>query len=158
MDVSGIAFLSSFVDPTWTTWSTVWSAIGAIGTLAAFGAILYAVRQIKFEAWTHIQDKWNNKEQYRLRKALFERRETKNRNWTTGEIEDAKNVCGRMDELARLVKFTSRKEIIEIWHVPVAKLWDVLEEIVMKERVNHPLKWEGFERLAKDCVKRWKKH
>jgi hypothetical protein len=128
-----------------------------MGTLAAFGAILYAVRQIKFEAWTHIQAKWNDKEQYRLRKALFERRENKNRNWTADEIEDAKNVCGRMDELARLVNFTSRREIIKIWHVPVAKLWDVLEEIVVKERVNHPLKWEGFERLARDCAKRRKK-
>jgi hypothetical protein len=59
-----------------------------------------------------------------------------------------------VDELARLAKFADRKEIIEIWHIPISKLWDVLEEIVVKERANHPSKWDAFESLAKDCVKR----
>ena len=147
--------LSSIIDPTWTSWSTIWSAISAMGTVAAFVAILYAVRQLKFDAWIQIQEKWNDADQRKLRKAIFERREnTNNTVWTPEQLEDANNVCGRMDELARLVKFTNRKEIIEIWHIPISKLWDVLEEIVEKERSNHQSKWDAFERLAKDCVKR----
>ena len=49
---------------------------------------------------------------------------------------------------------SEQKEIIEIWHIPMSKLWDVYEEIVRKERSNHPSKWDAFERLGKDCVKR----
>lgn len=155
MDITKLEMLSSFIDPTWTSWSTIWSAIGAIGTLAASGAILYAARQLQFDAWIHIQDKWNDPVQRELRKTIFERREDNTKtDWKPDELKDANNVCGRMDEFARLVKFTNRKDIIEIWHIPISKLWDVLEEIVNKERLKHPSKWDAFESLAKDCLKR----
>src|SRR5256885_16136346 len=107
MDATQAAILSNIIDPTWTSWSTIWSAISALGTVAALAAILYAVRQLKFDAWIKIQEKWNDLNQYNLRKELFERRDKGEKDWTPDQIEAAKNVCGRMDEFARLVKFTN---------------------------------------------------
>ena len=158
MNITETACLASFFNPTWTSWSTIWYAISALGTLFAASMIFIASNQLKFNAWIQIQDKWNNPEQRKLRKAIFERRERGETIWTDDQIEDAKNVCGRMDEFARLVnKFSDEKEIIEIWYVPISKLWDVLEEIVVKERVIHRLKWDAFESLATKCLKRRKR-
>jgi hypothetical protein len=81
--------LSSIIDPAWS-WSTIWSAISAMGTLAAVLAILYAARQLRFDAWIQIQDKWNDEDQRKLRKAIYERRENNNTSWTPKELEDAK--------------------------------------------------------------------
>src|SRR5688572_27616214 len=136
-----------WLDPSTWDWATIWAALQVIGTFAASAAIFSAANQLRFNVWLELQKKWNNPKQRRLRKALFERRERGDAPWTVQEKEDAKDVCGRMDEFARLLKFTKRKEIVEIWYVPVSKLWDVVRPIVREEQQKHPDKWSAFIRF-----------
>lgn len=139
--------------------STFWTAIGALATLAASAAILYAARQFRFEAWNKTQDVFIEENFTRDRKTIFQHIDTQALHWSDNDLEAAFRICRKMDELCRLAPFFGRRDMIRIWADPIGKAWALLHTIVQQERdrtLFHD-KWNGFESIGSDCLKRFPK-
>ena len=131
-----------------------WSAVSAIATLIGAGAILYAARQLRFEAWLKAMDIWVGKEFTDARTKLFTRLENPQPFLKPEEKELELFVCRRVDEFVRLAPYVGRRRLLSVWGDPLAKAWLLLEARVLEERevCNWPTKWDAFERLGKKAL------
>ena len=68
-----------------------------------------------------------------------------------------KSYAGEMDELARLVLYISKENVLETWSYPLGKSWMILEPTVRDEREKtyHPDKWEAFKDLGEQAVRKY---
>jgi hypothetical protein len=132
-----------------------WSAFGAIATAIGAIAIVFAISQIRFEAWLKAQEIWTASEFTNLRERIYQRLNNSNADWSNEEENKAKDACRKLDELAGLIPYLPKKIAIKAWGVPYAKLWTILEPIVIKERklMEWPDKWKAFEKLGKSSLK-----
>jgi len=136
-------------------WDTFWSAVSAIATAIGAGAIWFAVRQIRFEAWLKAQEIWTAQEFTQARDRVFTRLDTGSNEWRATEEAEALEVCRKMDEFAGLIPYLPRRIALRFWGVPFAKAWLILEPIVQKERDKcaWPDKWNAFRRLGQAALK-----
>jgi hypothetical protein len=137
--------------------STFWTAIGALATLVASGAILYAARQFRFEAWNKAQDVFIDDNFTKDRQTVFQHIGQQTSNWTTNDLEAAFSVCRKIDELCRLAPFFGKKDMIRIWRHPIGQAWALLHAIVQQERdrTSFTDKWDGFKSIGSKSFKRF---
>src|SRR5438105_15665611 len=89
-----------------------WSAVSAIATLIGAGAILFAARQLRFEAWLKAMDIWVGKEFTDARTKLFTRLENPQPSLLPEEKELELFVCRRVDEFVRLAPYLGRRRLL----------------------------------------------
>jgi hypothetical protein len=137
-------------------WSTIWSAVSAIATVAAAFAIYFARKQLNFDAWLKAQDVWIEKSFTEARGKIFQRLKAPKTPWTDQDRIEAKQLCRKMDEFAYLVPYLGKDKVLNIWADPLAKAWIVLDPIVQQERKDceWPTKWSGFEKLGKAALQK----
>lgn len=133
-----------------------WAAVGAIFTAVSSGAIIFAIRQLRFDAWLKAQEIWTSDEFTKLRGNIYSRLENSEQDWSSEMEKEALTVCRRMDEFARLIPYLPKRTALEIWGIPFAKAWLILEPIVKKERIKTAWeqKWSGFEELGRSALRR----
>jgi len=135
-------------------WNTIWAAVSAIATTFGVLAIVFAVRQLRFEAWLKAQEIWTGSDFTQLRSRVFAKLDTESNKWTEAEEAEALDVCRKMDEFAGLIPYLPKRTAMKIWGVPFAKAWLILEPIVRKERdkCSWPKKWHAFALLGKEAL------
>jgi hypothetical protein len=133
---------------------TFWSAISALATLAGVVAIVFAGRQLRFEAWLKAQEIWGSNDFTVDRGKVFARLDKLQQPWVTDEKALGLNVCRRLDEFARLATYLGERRMLAAWGDPIAKAWVVLDPLVSDERraTAWPTKWDAFERLGKKAL------
>lgn len=133
---------------------TFWSALSALATLAGVVAILFAAKQLRFEAWLKAQDIWNAKDFREARGTLFARLDDHQDSWEPSDKELGLNVCRKVDEFVRLAPYLGRRKMLSVWGDSLAKAWLVLEPLVDNERkaTSWPPKWNAFEKFGKRAL------
>lgn len=133
---------------------TFWSAVSALATLAGVAAILFAARQLRFEAWLKAMDIWVAKDFTEARRKLFARLENLQAPWQPDDKALGLYVCRRVDEFVRLAPYLGRRRMLSVWGDPLAKAWLVLEPRVIEERQScgWPTKWDAFERVGRKAL------
>jgi hypothetical protein len=139
----------------------VWYALTAFFTMIASLGILYAGRQLRFQAWLKAQEIWTAGGFTESRGRIFAYLDDKNREWNKEEKTEALQVCRKMDEFAGLIPYFGlipylrRKTALRIWGVPFAKAWFVLEATVQKERdkCGWQDKWHAFEEFGQSALR-----
>ena len=106
---------------------TFWSAVSALATLVGAAAILFAARQLRFEAWVKAQDIWVAKDFTVARGKLFARLDNLQAPWESEDKTLGLNVSRRVDEFVRLAPYLGRRRMLAVWGDPLAKAWLVLE-------------------------------
>jgi len=135
---------------------TFWTAVGALSTAAGTAVVLLAASGIYFNAWVKALEIFTQPDFTAARRVVLARyRVPRNTPWTSPDKEQAVLVCRKMDEFAQLLPFQRRRLVLRTYYDPIGKCWDVLEEIVKKQRVadTWPEKWTAFERLGKASMK-----
>lgn len=134
----------------------VWAAISAIASVVSASAIYLAVRQLKFNSWIKAQELFTIKEFVESRKLVNRKFTNPEEAWTDEEKEQALYLCRRMDELAWLSPYLSKRKIINVWGYPIAKSWLVVETFVIEERriSKWPEKWKAYENIAIKALKK----
>ena len=61
---------------------------------------------------------------------LFQRLDGRNGEWSADEVEEAKWICRRMEDLCCLAPFLGAQTILDAWDDPLAKAWLILKPIV----------------------------
>jgi hypothetical protein len=127
---------------------TFWSAVSALATLAGAAAIVFAARQLRFEAWLKAQEIWGSFIVDRGK--VFARLQDLRQPWTPEESVIGLNVCRKVDEFVRLAPYFGERRMLRVWGDPLAKAWVVLEPLVRDERdrTAWQTKWDAFERLG----------
>lgn len=133
---------------------TFWSAVSALATLAGVAAILFAARQLRFEAWLKAMEIWVAKDFTEARGKLFARLENLQAPWQPDDKALGLSVCRRVDEFVRLAPYLGRRRMLAVWGDPLAKAWLVLEPRVIEERQScgWPTKWDAFERVGRKAL------
>lgn len=135
---------------------TFWSAVSALATVAGAVAIVFAARQLRFEAWVKAQEIWVSDDFTRARGKVFARLdnlESLRGPWTPEDKTIGLNVCRRCDEFVRLAPYLGRRRMLSVWGEPLAKAWVVLEPLVNEERrVAWPAKWDAFESVGQSAL------
>src|SRR5436305_686507 len=131
--------------------STFWSAVGALATLFGVGAILFAARQLRFDAFLKAQDIWVAKEFREARRKIFARLDNLGAPWKPEDKSLALDVCRKLDEFVRLAPYLGRRRMLAVWGDPLAKAWLVLEVRVSEERktTGWSNKWDAFEKIGR---------
>jgi hypothetical protein len=129
---------------------TFWSAVSALATLLGAAAILYAARQLRFEAWVKAMDIWVAKDFTEARGQLFARLDNLKAPWKYDDKALELNVCRRVDEFVRLAPYMGRRRMLAVWGDPLAKAWLLLESRVIEERnsCGWQDKWNAFQRVG----------
>ncbi len=140
-------------------WSTVWTAIGAIATVLAAGAIFLALKQLRFDAWLKAQEIFTNDEFVDARTLVFSHFDNPKTPWPELECKNAKKVCRKMDEMAYLKGAIGCKRMFRVWGHPIAKAWLLLEPTVKKDReTSHwDEKWCTFAAVGGKSVEKHQK-
>lgn len=137
-------------------WNAVWTAVGAIATAVGAFAIGFAALQLRFEAWLKAQEVFTEDGFVSARTAVFQHFDDVHQPWPKDD-DNAKKVCRKMDELARLESFVTlpRRRILRVWGNPIAKAWLLLKPTVTREcEVAHwDKKWKAFTVLGKEAVR-----
>lgn len=135
---------------------TFWIAVTAVFTGVASTGIIFAARQLRFQAWLKAQEIWTATDFMQSRGRIFARLNTRNRNWTAEEKTEALQVCRKMDEFAGLIPYLPRRRALQVWGVPFAKAWCLLEPIVNEERAKTGWqdKWRAFKKLGTSALRR----
>lgn len=135
-------------------WGTFWSAVGAIATLCGAGAILFAVRQLRFEAMMKAHELFNTELLRQYRGELFARFDRDPRPFDDAEKERALYVVSQLDIFVRLESYIGRRRLLRIWGNPIAKTWLLVQDLVADERskVSWPEKWDALEAVGKAAV------
>src|SRR5208337_4151130 len=115
-------------------WSTVWSAATALATAVGAGAVIFAWRQLRFNAWLKAQEIWTSQDFTQKRSHIFARLDTGSDEWNEAEEAEALDVCRKMDEFAGLIPFLPRRIAMTNWGVPFAKAWLILGPMVKREQ------------------------
>jgi hypothetical protein len=126
---------------------TFWSAVSALATLAGAAAIVFAVWQLRFEAWLKAQEIWVSDDFTAARGKVFARLDNPGVPWTPEDEAVGLKLCRRVDEFVRLAPYLGRRRMLKVWGDPLAKAWLVLEPLVRKERdrTAWQTKWDAFE-------------
>jgi len=140
-----------------------WTATGAIFTTVAAFAIVFAARQLKFDAWLKAQDLFVKDDFRDARKFVME--DLKGiafSEWTLDQKNQGLLVCRKMDEFVRLGPFLGRtfllkSRMLDVWYDPIGKCWSVLKPLVHEEQTKWPEKWDAFARFGKRAEKIIKK-
>jgi len=125
------------------------------GEAVAFFELRHIAKEREFQCWLKAQEIWTKPQFVEQRGKLFQRLDGPNADWTDGEIEEAKEVCRKMDEFARLAPFLGTRIILDNWDDPLAKAWFILKPIVKKEQTSitrWATKWEAFEKLGQKAL------
>ena len=144
------------------TSGTFWSAVGALATVAAVAGIYLTARQLRFNAWLEAQDIWVDEKFTNARGQLFRHLDNPSLDWAELDKQDGLLACRRTDEFARLApyfainRYLGKRKILKVWSDPLAKLWVLLEPLVVEERnkAGWKTKWDAFETLGKAALKR----
>lgn len=139
-------------------WNLLFGAVTAVSAAAGSTAIIIAVLQLRFSSWLKAQEVFTEPEFTKARGVVLPRYWRGDQHWTKEDMESAKLVCRRMDELARLVPFISERKVLETWDDPIGKCWSVLNDMVKKEQqtCNWPEKWVAFQTLGAKALVRVK--
>ena len=140
-------------------WELFFVAVTAGAALVGSTAIIIAVLQLRFSAWLKAQEIFTGRCFTKARGVVLRRYWSGEQGWTKeDDKESAKEVCRRMDELARLRPFISESKILETWDDPMGKCWSVLKDFVKKEQwtCKWPAKWRPFETLGAKALARVK--
>ena len=134
---------------------TFWSAVSALATLAGVGAILFAARQLRFEAWLKAQDIWVADDFRNARGKIFARLDDLRASWGPEDKNLGLIVCRKIDEFVRLAPYLGKRKMLAVWGDPLAKAWLVLEPLVSEERkaTAWPTKWDAFEKFGKKALR-----
>ena len=162
----------------WTVLSETWSALSgilteyltvlmavstvvtAIATLVIAIGIVYTARQFKFSTWLKAQEIFTGYKLTKSRTQILQKFPYYKKLTSmigTADEQAAKELCRRMDELARLVPYISKENVLETWDYPLGKSWMILEPTVRDEREKtyHPDKWEAFKDLGEQAVRKY---
>jgi hypothetical protein len=126
-----------------------------VGEMLAFFELRHIAKEREFHCWLKAQEIWTERTFREGRGKIFERLHSANTAWTEQDIEEAKEVCRRMDEFARLVPFLGIQMMLDTWDDPLAKAWVVLERVVNDERTSKTdwsKKWKGFEEIGRQAL------
>lgn len=137
----------------WVALTAIASVITAIATVFASVIIFFARKQLRFDAWIKAQEIYTNETFLKARTELFKCLDDKE---ATCTVEQAMEVCRRMDELAHLARFLGKCMVLKYWGRPLAQAWHLLGvPLVKKERelTKNPAKWEAFEKLGEKALK-----
>jgi len=137
-------------------WSTFWSAVSAIFTAITSIAIIFAIMQIRFDAWLRAQEIFVEDNFRNARATVFSLINKPMKEWSSDEKKAAMKVCQKMDELVHLSPYLSKRRILENWDDPLGKSWLALEPFVKKERedCNWPDKWKEFEKYGSKALQK----
>lgn len=139
-----------------------WAGIGALATVAAAVGIVLAVKQLRFNAWLKAQEIFVDEKFVEARGRIFRHLEPQAFTWDSDDQDAGLLVCRRLDELSRLApyfafrKSRGREVVLEVWAVPLGRLWGLLDPLVDAERdkVNWQTKWNAFEELGGEALRR----
>lgn len=133
---------------------TFWSAVSALVTLVGAAAIVYAARQLRFEAWLKAQEIWVANDFTVARGKLFARLDNLRGPWEPEDKALGLTVCRRVDEFVRLAPYVGQRRMLAVWGDPLAKAWVVLEPLVSAERnaTGWPTKWDAFEKFGRKAL------
>jgi hypothetical protein len=133
---------------------TFWTALGAVATLVGAGAILFAAKQLRFDAWLKAQDIWASEEFLVARRKIFARIDVPEAHWKPEDKALGLDVCRRMDEFVRLAPYLRKRKMLAVWGDPLAKAWVILKPIVDEEReaTTWPTKWDAFEKFGRKAL------
>ncbi|MGD1156100.1 MAG: hypothetical protein ABSA41_09750 [Terriglobia bacterium] len=133
---------------------TFWSALSALATLAGAGGIVFAARQLRFEAWLKAQEIWGSNDFTEDRRKIFARLDDLQASRAPGDKTLGLNVCRRIDEFVRLAPYLGQRRMLAVWGDTLAKAWVVLEPLVSEERkaTAQPTKWDAFERPGRKAL------
>ena len=134
------------------------------GALSAFGCLIgvwFGVKQIRLGAWVNAQEIVTNPEFTDTRTRIQDHFENLEYVPTKNDIEDAKLVCRRWDQLCWLVfeGFISKEKVLQYWRFPMGKCFIIVEErwnIIKKERGiarGHLDKWDAFFKLGNEAAR-----
>jgi len=133
-----------------------WIAFTAVATAVGSSAIVFAIRQLRFDAWLKAQEIWTGKEFREARAHILARSDKATEAWKPEkeELQTALEVCRKMDEFAGLLPYLPRRTALQVWGVPFAKAWLVLRPVVEQERAkcHWPEKWQALERLGEKAL------
>jgi hypothetical protein len=137
-------------------WSTIWTAVGSLASVASAGAIGFAVYQLRFDAWLKAQEIFTDDDFVKARGAVFGYFDNTTQPWPPIQGSDALKVCRKMDEMAHLSRAVGRGRMLAVWGHPITKAWLLLEPTVKQERTTAKWdeKWQAFEVLAGEAVRR----
>jgi len=135
-------------------WGTFWSVLSALATVVSATAIVFAAQQLKFQAWLKVQEIWTADRD--LRNWVF----TKKGPYSAGDMDQARDACRRLDEFAHLANYLGpipwlgTRTTLKVWGEPIAKLWLLLEPVVLQERAGTrwEKKWQAFEKLGSKAI------
>ena len=139
-----------------------WTAIGALATVGAIGAIVLTARQLQFDAWVKAQEIWTDDDFTNARGRLFRFLRNGDATWQQQDQDDSRLVCRKTDEFARIVPYLALtkgggvRRVLKVWADPIAKSWAILKPFVLSEReeTNWSSKWDAFEALGEKAVHR----
>ena len=115
-------------------WNTTASIINAVAAIFALSAVVYAARQLRFNAWLKAQEIFTADAFVDARTNVFGHFNDGNDPWPQLRGKDGMLVCRKMDELARLQGFVSEERMLKSWGNPIAKAWLLLEPTLVEER------------------------
>ena len=129
---------------------TFWSAVSALATIVGAAAIVFATKQLRFDAWLKAQEVWVSKEFTADRAQVFARLDNLKEPWTPEQKLVALNVYRRVDEFVRLAPYLGNRRMLAVWGDPLAKAWLVLEPAVREERTKTgwTTKWDAFQKIG----------
>jgi len=141
------------------TSQTFWTAVTAIVASIASLAVIFAWRQLRFNAWLKAQEIFTEKRFVEARGVVLVHYPDPPKQWSKGEKEDAFLVCRKMDELARLKRYLGTRKMLATWDDPLGKCWCVLKPLVLEERhtIKWKTKWDAFEHLGEKAFRRVKR-
>ena len=141
-------------------WTLVLTGLRTLATVIAAGGVVYAVKTFMFNTWLKAQAIYTDEEFRKARKVVFAHFGFNKGNPPTfdgPEKEQALIVCRKMDELAHLKWYVSKKKIIETWGHQMGKSWIILEKLVgdVRTQDRYLKKWKAFEGLAKEAITKY---
>jgi hypothetical protein len=137
-------------------WNYFFNGVTAFFAAIGTGAIVVAVRQFYFSTWLKAQEIFTGEYFTTARGVVLQYYCQSDKVWTEENKKKRVLVCAKMDELARLVPFISKKKVLETWDDPMGKCWHVLQDFVIQERqeTSWEVKWKAFEDLGKEALAR----
>src|SRR2546426_9529767 len=108
-------------------WNTIWTAVGALATIAAVVAVYFAGRQLRLDAWLKAQEVWVGDEFTKARGRVFRHLRGPEASWDREDQEAGLLVCRRTDEFCRLspyfavFEYRAREEVLKVWDDPLGK-------------------------------------
>jgi len=136
--------------------ATFWTAVGALATIAAAFGIYLAGVQLRFDAWLKAQEIFVDEKFTKARGRVFRHLGSQPASLDLEDQEAGMLVCRRLDEFCRLApyfaihKSKARDVVLEVWDVPLGRLWGLLAPLVRAERdkVDWQKKWNSFQDLG----------